>query len=199
MDFPDLEKDRGIIGRAIFFDYTTPRADRDAGSFAALQEIKLVQSLGYKVTFIPKNFEDFGVYTQILRDMGVEVIVAPFYRSIEDFVARRGSEFDCAYITRYYVAEVSIPALREHAPNCKIIMCNADLHFLRELRAAGEDPDKLARAAEVREMELEMILKTDVVISYNETEHAVIQSHTDNAVKIMKCPWVVDIPNRFKL
>ena len=194
---PDLEKDRGIIGRALFIDYTTPRADRDAGSYAALQEIKLVQSLGYKVTFIPKNFEDFGVYTQILRDMGVEVIVSPFYRSIEDFVARRGSEFDCAYITRYYVAEVSIPALREHAPNCKIIMCNADLHFLRELRAAGEDPDKLARAAEVREMELEMILKTDVVISYNETEHAVIQSHTDNAVKIMKCPWVVDIPNRF--
>ena len=194
---PDLEKDRGIIGRALFIDYTTPREDRDAGSYAALQEIKLVQSLGYKVTFIPKNFEDFGVYTQTLRNMGVEVIVAPFYRSIEDFIAQRGTEFDCAYITRYYVAQESIPALKEYAPDCKIIMNNADLHFLRELRFAGDDPDKLERAAEVREMELEMMLETDVVISYNETEHAVIQSHTDNAVKVMKCPWVIETPHHF--
>ena len=196
---PDLEKDRGIVGRALFIDYTTPRADRDAGSYAALQEIKLVQSLGYKVTFIPKNFEDFGLYTQTLRNMGVEVIVAPFYRCIEDFVAQRGTEFDCAYITRYYVAQESIPALREYAPDCKIIMNNADLHFLRELRAAGDDPDKLERAAEVRELELEMMLETDVVVSYNETEHAVIQSHTDNAVKVMKCPWVIETPNNFPL
>jgi len=194
---PDLEKDRGIVGRALFIDYTTPREDRDAGSYAAIQEIKLVQSLGYKVTFIPKNFEDFGVYTQTLRNMGVEVIVAPFYRSIEDFIAQRGSEFDCAYITRYYVAQVSIPALREYAPDCKIIMNNADLHFLRELRSAGDDPKKLERAAEVRELELEMMLESDVVISYNETEHAVIQSHTDNAVNVMKCPWVVQTPNSF--
>ena len=194
---PDLEKDRGIVGRALFIDYTTPREDRDAGSYAAIQEIKLIQSLGYKVTFIPKNFEDFGVYTQTLRNMGVEVIVAPFYRSIEDFIAQRGSEFDCAYITRYYVAQVSIPALREYAPDCKIIMNNADLHFLRELRSAGDDPKKLERAAEVRELELEMMLESDVVISYNETEHAVIQSHTDNAVNVMKCPWVVQTPNSF--
>ena len=129
--------------------------------------------------------------------MGVEVIVAPFYRSIEDFIAQRGSEFDCAYITRYYVAQVSIPALREYAPDCKIIMNNADLHFLRELRSAGDDPKKLERAAEVRELELEMMLESDVVISYNETEHAVIQSHTDNAVNVMKCPWVVQTPNSF--
>ena len=76
-------------------------------------------------------------------------------------------------------------------------MNNADLHFLRELRAAGGDPDKLERAAEVREQELEMMLETDVVISYNETEHAVIQSHTNNAVRVMKCPWVVETPNHF--
>ena len=192
---PDLEKDRGIVGRVLFIDYTTPREDRDAGSYAAIQEIKLVQSLGYKVTFIPKNFEDFGIYTQKLRNLGVEVIVAPFYRCIEDFIAQRGTEFDCAYITRYYVAQESIPALREYAPDCKIIMNNADLHFLRELRSAGDDPDKLERATEVREMELEMMLESDVVISYNETEHAVIQSHTDNAVNVMKCPWVIDTPN----
>ena len=46
--------------------------------------------------------------------MGVEVIVVFFYRGIEDFIARRGPEFDCAYITRYYVAQESIPVLGTH-------------------------------------------------------------------------------------
>ena len=126
--------------------------------------------------------------------MGVEVITAPFYLSIEDFIAQRGSEFNCAYITRYYVAEQSIALLRKYAPDCKIIMNNADLHFLRELRSAGTDSELIQHANETKQKELNMMRLTDVVISYNETEHAVIQSHTDNAVRVMKCPWVVDIP-----
>ena len=48
-DSPDLEKDRGIYGRVAFIDYTTPRPDRDAGSYAAIQEIRLVQSLGFNL------------------------------------------------------------------------------------------------------------------------------------------------------
>ena len=194
---PDLEKDREIVGRVLFIDYATPREDRDAGSYAALQEIKLVQSLGYKVTFLPKDLCDLGSYSQTLRDMGVEVITTPFYLSVEDFIAHRGDEFNCAYITRYYVAQESIPALRQYAPDCKIILNNADLHFLRELRGAGRDPEKLEKAEEVRELELEMMTQVDVVLSYNDTEHAVIQSHTENAVKVRKCPWVVDIPSTF--
>ena len=194
---PDIEKDRGVIGRVLFIDYATPREDRDAGSYAALQEIKLVQSLGYKVTFIPKDLCELGYYSQTLRDMGVEVITTPFYLSVEDFIASRGDEFDCAYITRYYIAKESIPALRKHAASCKIIMNNADLHFLRELRSAGRDPEKIEEAHEIRELELEMMTLVDVVLSYNETEHAVIQSHTDNSVNVRKCPWVVDSPTTF--
>ena len=59
---PDLEKDRGNVGRVLFIDYQLPRGDRDAGSHAALQEIKLVQSLGFKVTFLPSNLADLGQY-----------------------------------------------------------------------------------------------------------------------------------------
>jgi glycosyltransferase involved in cell wall biosynthesis len=42
-----------------------------------------------------------------------------------------------------------------------------------------------------------MMTLVDVVLSYNETEHAVIQSHTDNSVNVRKCPWVVDSPTTF--
>ena len=195
---PDLEKDRGIVGRVLFIDYTTPRPDRDAGSYAAIQEIRLVQSLGYKVTFLPENLAHLGSYTEALEKDGVEVITAPFYMSVEDFLHARGAEFDAVYITRYYVGQAMIPKIRQVAPDARIILNNADLHFLRQLRTglAQNDESKIAEAREVRDSELRVMRSADVVLSYNEVEHSVIQSHTDGAVKVMTCPWVVDLPAR---
>ena len=46
----ELAKDRGVIGRVLFVDAETPRVDMDAGSYAVLQEIRMTQGLGYKVT-----------------------------------------------------------------------------------------------------------------------------------------------------
>jgi len=195
---PDLEKDRGITGRVLFIDYTTPREDRDAGSYAALREIELVQSLGYKVTFLPQNLAHFGSYTDEMERNGIEVVTAPFYLSMAEFLEKRAAEFDAVYITRYYVAQETIDRIRQHAPQAKIILNNADLHFLRELRAAlsEKDPSRLAAMRSIREQELEMMRKADVVLSYNEVEHAVIASHTDGQARVMTCPWVVDIPEK---
>lgn len=193
---PDLEKDRGIIGRVLFIDYTTPREDRDAGSYAAIREIELVQALGYKVTFLPQNLSFFGNYTEELQRMGVEVITSPFYLSLAAFLEQRAKEFDAAYITRYYVAADTVHLIREHSPKTRIILNNADLHFLRELRAAISENDEaqLGVMRDVRNQELAMMRSVDLVLSYNDVEHAVISSHTDGAVKVMTCPWVVDIP-----
>lgn len=193
---PDLEKDRGIVGRVLFIDYATPRPDRDAGSHAAIQEIKLVQSLGYKVTFLPRNMAHLGSYTEELERMGVEVIYAPFFLSLDEYLDKHARDFDAFFITRFYVARDVIDRLRRLAPQTKILFNNADLHFLRELRAgmAAGDASMIAAARETRALELEVMQKSDVVLSYNEVEHSVIQSHTDGQVLVAKCPWVVDMP-----
>ncbi|MDG1530729.1 MAG: glycosyltransferase [Paracoccaceae bacterium] len=195
---PDQEKDRGIAGRVLFIDYTTPRADQDAGSYAAIQEIKLVQALGYKVSFLPQNLAHVGKYTAELEKNGVEVIYAPFVLSVEEFLETRGAEFDAFYVTRYYVMQQVQALIRRVAPHAKIIYNNADLHFLRELRRAlvSGDPAEMENFQQIRNDELQMIHKADVVLSYNEVEHAVIRSHTDGQVPVMKCPWVVDIPEQ---
>ncbi len=195
---PDLEKDRGISGRVLFIDYATPRGDRDAGSYAALREIELVQSLGYKVTFLPQNLAHLGSYTDEMERNGVEVITAPFHLSLGEFLEKRAAEFDAVYITRYYVAQETIARIRQHAPDAKIILNNADLHFLRELRAAMSENDatRLAAMRSIRQQELDMMRKADVVLSYNEVEHSVIASHTDGEARVMTCPWVVDIPEK---
>lgn len=193
---PDLEKDRGIVGRVLFIDYATPRPDRDAGSHAAIQEIKLVQSLGYKVTFLPRNMAHLGSYTEELERMGVEVIYAPFFLTMDEYLGKHAKDFDAFFITRFYVARDVIDRLRQLAPETKILFNNADLHFLRELRAgmAANDPAKIAAARQTRTLELDVMRKSDVVLSYNEVEHSVIQSHTDGEVLVAKCPWVVEMP-----
>lgn len=195
---PDLEKDRKILGRVLFLDYASPRPDRDAGSYAALQEIKLVQSLGYKVTFLAENLAHMGKYTDALQKMGVEVPVAPFYRSVNEFLSKRGQEFDAFYITRFYIADNYISTIRKINPTAPIILNNADLHFLRELRSAIQKVDKSAidKALITKEKELAALRKADIVLSYNKVEHSVINSHLHGEVPVLTCPWVVDVPKK---
>jgi len=193
----DLNKDRGISYRALVIDYQTPRPDIDAGSYAAIQEMRLLQSLGFKVTFVPENLAYMGQYTESLQRLGIEIVYAPFEYSMPSFLEKRGEEFDIVYITRYYVAKNHLPWIRQYAPQAKVLFCNADLHFLRELREAIEqnDQDLMNRACLIREEELGIMRKVDVALSYNPIEHAVVLSHNLNSTKITTCPWVVDIKN----
>ncbi|MBD1204163.1 MAG: glycosyltransferase [Rhodobacteraceae bacterium] len=194
---PDLEKDRGIVGRILFVDYTTPTPDRDAGSYAALQEIRLVQSLGYKVTFLPENLAWMGSYAEELQKMGVEMIVAPFVRNLDEFLDARAGEFDAFYITRYHVMQNVAPRIRARNPDARIIMNNADLHYLRLLRRSitDKDPAQIDAARNVRDQEIAAMRSADLVLSYNTTEHAVIDAISEGSVKVMTCPWVLDLPD----
>lgn len=193
---PDLEKDRGIVGRVLFTDYATPRGDQDAGSYAALQEMRLVQSLGYKVSFLPMNMAHFGSYTDELQKMGIEVIYAPFFLSPREYLERHATDFDAFYITRFYVGQQVLDMMRQFNPQARVLFNNADLHFLREIRTAKahNDTHLMEVARETRTQELRIINQADVILSYNDVEHSVIEAYTDGAAKITTCPWVVDIP-----
>ncbi len=193
---PDLAKDRGIVGRALFVGEGVPRPDVDAGSYAMVQEIRLVQALGYKVTYVPTNMAWAGAYTEDLQRRGVETVFAPFVTSVADLLRSRGAEFDLVYLTRYYLAERCLESVRRHAPQAKVLFNNCDLHFLRELRAALLSPDReaaLARVRDVRERELAVMRQTDATLSYNPIEHAIIQSHNFERTTVFTCPWVIEV------
>ena len=122
--------------------------------------------------------------------------VADILKTFLDFFAERGREFDAVYMTRYHVAQSTLPLIREFSPNAKTILNNADLHFLRELRSAmsSSDPNRLKGMRDVRDQELSIMRQVDIVLSYNKVEHVVISTHTDGQVKVMECPWVVTVP-----
>jgi GT2 family glycosyltransferase/glycosyltransferase involved in cell wall biosynthesis len=189
-----LEKDRNIEKRVLVIDYASPMPNRDAGSYAAIQEMKLIQSLGFKVTFVPANLAHFGKYTTELQKMGVEVLYAPFYASVTQVFERRLAEMDAVYITRYHIAQEHISYIKQHS-NAKILFNNADLHFLRELRAALKgvtDQKALESVLKTRHDELAVCEKADAVLCYNATEHAVITSHILEAEKLHITPWVLE-------
>jgi GT2 family glycosyltransferase len=192
---PELAKDRGVALRALVIDYKTPEPDKDAGSYAAVQEMRLLQALGFKLTFAPTNLAYMGDYTEALQRQGVECLYAPYISSIEEIIRDRGAEFDVFYITRYQVAQPYIDWIRNAAPSAKIVFCNADLHFLRELRSAllGNNSQALDAALGTRDAELALMRRVDVTLTYSDTEAAVIMSHNFGSGKIARCPWVVDV------
>lgn len=186
------EMDRNVDFRALVVDYTTPRPNNDAGGYAAVQEIALLQELGCKVTFAPNNMAHMGLHTENLQKMGVECVHAPFYHCVGDFLQERGKEFDVVYITRYDIAEEVIDSVRAFS-RAKILFNNADLHFLREMRAASTaGTNDFSSALTTRDRELSVMRSVDAVLSYNEIEHTVIASHNFTQDSVFKCPWVLE-------
>ena len=68
-----------------------------------MQEMRLLQELGCKITFTPHNMAHMGKYTAALQAQGVECLYAPFYADVGTVLKERGDEFDLIYITRYNV------------------------------------------------------------------------------------------------
>jgi GT2 family glycosyltransferase/glycosyltransferase involved in cell wall biosynthesis len=191
----DLNKDRNVSLRALVIDVETPQPDKNAGGFAAVQELRLLQALGFKCTFLPVNLAWLGHYTEQLQRMGIECIHAPFALTANSVLEKRGAEFDLIYITRYNVAEQCIDAVRKHAPLAKVVLNNADLHFLRELRAglAAGSRELISRAVQTRDSELAVMRKVDLVLSYTDVEKAVILSHNLDSTQMARCPWVANV------
>ncbi|MFM2079567.1 MAG: hypothetical protein RLZZ219_249 [Cyanobacteriota bacterium] len=195
----ELIKDRGIVGRALFIDHGPPRPDRDAGSHAALVEMDLVQRLGWKVTFLPANLAWLGGYSEELQRRGIESIHAPFCLGVEQFLRERGGEFELIYLTRYTTVRDHLADLRAFAPRARLLFCNADLHYLREirqLRAARLEGEALRSACEAleetRRHELQVIAAVDLTLTYSEVEQGVIEAESRGRAATALAPWVVD-------
>lgn len=186
-----LEKDRNIEQRVLVLDYAIPQPNQDAGSYAAVEEMKLMRALGFKVTFVPDNLAHMGKFNRQLEALGIEVLTVPFYVSVRDVLERRLDEMDAVYITRYSVAEKYIDVIK--AKGKPVIFNNADLHFLREIRAAitAEDEELLTSALQTKKAELAVCKKADAILCYNDKEHAVITSHIYESDKLFITPWVL--------
>jgi glycosyltransferase involved in cell wall biosynthesis len=181
----------------VMIDRSFPKPDQDAGSYAAIQEVRLLQALGFHIVFVPDDFIHSSKYTPQLQEMGVEGLFSPYFLNVEDALLSALSMASAVYITRYHYVEKYIKSIKAFSATLPIIFNNADLHFLREIRQANalDDDILLKKAMKTRAREIKVMEQVDAILSYSEFEHAVITSHILQSNKIHKCPWVVELPD----
>ena len=177
---------------ALVLDASLPTPDRDAGSNVMVEHIKLLQSLGFAVTFVPvDNFARIEPYATALEAMGVEVVHRKWYDNLPHFLAERGQSFSVAYVHRLTVAEIAIPLLRNMKPSLPIIYNTADLHHLRRQRFADlhGDPTEAAKAITEQSQELAAIAAADVTLLCNSVEMDLIRPTLPDS-RLVYLPWV---------
>lgn len=204
---PDGETPRMNIGcdsefafRVLFIEQEFPLVDRDAGSYAAFQEMRLFQSLGAKVSFLPHNLARMGRHTIALQRIGVECLFAPHVSDFSRYIRDHARDYDLVYVVRHKIAEQVIPLVRDAAPDTRVAFNVADLHFLRERREAesGTDGYSAGRAAETRRRELATIAASDVTFSYSDVELGILAAEVPPGTRLARMPWIVDSSPRIR-
>ena len=185
---PRLERDRAAQRRVLFIEACMLTPDQDAGSVRTWRLIQAMREMGCKVTFTAANLEQREPYCAQLQQEGVEVLYAPYVRSVEELVKERGAEFDIIILARYYIASRYIDAVRRHAPRALLVFDTIDLHYLRNRRLAQlEKNASLAQGAEaIYRHEIDCIQRCDVTWVVSEVERDILARDVPRACVLVQ-------------
>lgn len=191
---PALARDRGVARRVLVIDACTPTPDQDAGSTVTFEHMRVLQRLGFTVTFVPEiNFAFVADYTPALQRLGIEAVYAPSWHRMDKFLEARADAFDLVYVHRFSVAERCLPLLRKYARGAPVLFNTQDLHYLREERAAalsGAAADR-AGAAETKARELAVIAAVDATMLCSSAEMALVERALPDAF-LYYFPWLIE-------
>ena len=154
-------QDKEII---LVVDHYVPTFDRDAGSKATFQYLKMFQKKGFVVKFLGDNYAHEEPYTTVIQQMGIEILYGEDYAvGIWDWLKKNGNEIAFAYLNRPHIATKYVDFMRENT-NMKIIYFGHDLHFLRLTREYELDHNlETKRSADYwKSMEMTMMHKADM-------------------------------------
>ncbi|MFT5320655.1 MAG: GT2 family glycosyltransferase [Pseudohongiellaceae bacterium] len=163
---PYLEKERHVQKRILIIDARVLMPDHDSGSLRMFNILKILQNIGYKVTFLPANLHCHEKYTPQMQAIGIECLYVPYVKSISNYLEEFGQYFNAVILSRADTAEKFIDDVKQYCINAKIIFDTVDLHFLREEREAKLNNDKvLADSAAMRKtQELALARKADTTL-----------------------------------
>lgn len=193
----DVLCDRGVIGRILVIDQITPEPDRDAGSITALEIMRALRDLGYKITFVPcSNYAWLAPYSELLASLGIESVVMPWADSLADHLSRFGSQYSAALIFRPHTWQDYINQVRTHAPQARAIYHTSDLHFLRHEREHALDeresiPVSASKLDEARRAELDLIASADLCIVHSTVEIELLKDLRP-ASRVVCFPWIYE-------
>lgn len=181
---PRLERERAAARRVLFIEEGMLTPDEDSGSLRTWRMLQEMKNLGCHVTFVPETLEAREPYAGGLRQLGIEVLGAPYCASVEEILAERAAEFDAIVLARHGLAARHIEAARLHAPGALLVFDTLDLHHLREQRRATLENDAAAAlAAEaIRREELECVRRCDATWVVSPAERAMLAQEVPGAI-----------------
>jgi len=154
----------------LVIDRFIPTHDKDSGSLRMYLLLKILSSLGYRVTFLPDDLQRSEPYAGDLERMGIEVLSGRL--DIQKYLEERGSVFSFVIISRPEQTYKYLPLIRAYALNSLIAYDTVDLHWVRFARAAAINGDRelKERAEQYKNMELFNASCSDVVFTVTEEE-----------------------------
>jgi glycosyltransferase involved in cell wall biosynthesis len=170
-------RQRGPESRALVIDARVLSPDQDSGSVRMTGLLRILQELGFQVTFVPENLLRVSPYTERMQELGIECLHHPFLPGFETLFAGHGQEFDVILLSRAHVAEEMLPLCRKYAPSTPIIFDTVDLHFVRQHREAElAQDDALHRKARAMELlELRLGAESDAIVVVSPEEKRVLE------------------------
>jgi GT2 family glycosyltransferase/glycosyltransferase involved in cell wall biosynthesis len=185
---PRLERDRAAATRVLVVEACMLTPDQDSGSVRTSRFIRVMQSLGAKVTFIADNLQHLEPYVSRLQQEGVEVITAPHVNSVEGFIEDYGRDYDVIVLSRYYVAARYIDTARRTAPRALLVLDTHDLHYLRTRRLAELEGSKaIAQSAHAIQLqEMDCIRRMDVTWVVSPYERDVLTREVPQATVMVQ-------------
>lgn len=157
-------------------DALMPDPTRDAGSMQTIGLLRLLRELGWHVSFTADNRRATLQEILLLGRLGVETLCRPHSPALPAWLRREGGGLMAILASRYYVAAPHLPLFRRLAPQAKLLLELADLHYLREQRAARHSGNTaMARHAEqTRRRELATVAACDATLVVSTVEQEVL-------------------------
>ena len=180
---PMLERDRHVRARILWIEACMLTPDQDSGSLRTIRLLRILNRMGCKVTFVADNVDGAEPYRSQLASEGVEVIHAPFFNSVDDYLRQHGKEFDVVTLCRHYIAIQHLKTVRDVNPAAKIWFDTIDLHYLRSRRQFELDGKKSTadRAELAYREEMELVSQSDLTIVVSEVEVAELAKEQPDA------------------
>lgn len=181
-----VARDRSCDKKTILvIDHYVPQFDRDAGSKTVYQYLKMFIDKGFKIIFVPDNFQKDEKYGGILQQLGIEVLYGPWYSTyFWDWIEQNYQFIDYVYMNRPHITIKYIDKFEKY-PNMKLIYYGHDLHFLRIQREyeLNKDNKLLKEVADWKKQELYIMKKAAISYYPSNIEEKVIHE-LDSSIKV---------------
>ncbi len=129
---PFRARERGFQKKVVLFiDHYVPTIDQDAGSRSTFHYIQLFLSKGYVVKFIGDNFAKMQPYTDMLQQMGVEVLYGDWYcLNIRPWLLQNAKNIDIVFTNRSHITIKYLDILQQ-LPRARVLYYGHDIGSLR--------------------------------------------------------------------